>query len=210
MTCRAIRKSIPLLAGDDLGPRKAAKVRTHVAACDACRREAGTYTAARAAVRTFAREDRLPAWTEAEWSSVLRIATEAVMSWPAPAAPVAPASDAPVAPASVRAGARAGGKRIPALRLRPVLAYGLAIAIAAAGAVAVLKKPVLKPAAVFAEIFSPPPATTGSSATTRLPGPMIRKPAGPHLTSVTFDMKDGVLKVLWFFNRDFKLDFYGK
>jgi hypothetical protein len=187
MTCRAVRKSLPLLAGDDLGPRKAAKVRAHLAVCATCRLEAATYAAARKAVRTLAREDQPPAWTEVEWSSAVRIATGASPS---------------------------RRKRAPALRLRPVLATGLAFAIAGAGTLAVLhKKPLPAPAAVLAENIRPPSAASALPAlpkSTEPPGPVLRRPAGPHLTAITFDQKDGALKVVWFFNRDFKTDFYGK
>jgi anti-sigma factor RsiW len=178
MTCRAVRRSLPLLAGDDLGSGKTAKVRAHIAACDACRLEAATYAAARAVVRTFAREDRPPAWTEPEWRAAVRAAAGAVP---------------------------AERKRTPVPRLRPVPAYVLAIALAAAGVVAVLHKtPHRAPGAALAGISSSAAELAGPI------GPELRRPAGPHLTTIRFNLKDGSIKVVWFFNRDFKTDFYGK
>lgn len=174
MTCRAVRRALPLLSGDDLAVRKAARVRAHLAACADCRREAEEYAAAREAVRKLAREEARPAWTEGEWRATLQRAAAA-------------------APRDRR--------RMP--RLRPVLAYGLAIAVAAGGAVAVLRKgPRRPPAAVLAKA-SPSPAAG-------FIGPVLRRPAGPHLTTITFDAKAGTIKVVWFFNRDVRTDFFGK
>jgi hypothetical protein len=84
----------------------------------------------------------------------------------------------------------------PGRRFRPVLAYGL-LAVAVIGASFLLKPRV-----------RPPVSVAGMSQTE--PGPLLRKPAGPHLTSVRFAAKNGRLEVVWFFNRDFPTDFYGK
>jgi len=97
---------------------------------------------------------------------------------------------------SVIAGSAAQPRNAPGLgrRLRPVLAYGLGVAALAGIAVSVLRKPPVRPAASFVGAV----------------GPIIRQPAGPHLTSVRFLTKSGRLEVVWFFNRDFPTDFFGK
>jgi hypothetical protein len=81
-------------------------------------------------------------------------------------------------------------------RFRPVLAYSL-LAVAVVGA-SVLLKPRVRPPIPLAGISQP------------VPGPLLRQPAGPHLTSVRFAAKGGRLEVVWFFNRNFPTDFYGK
>ena len=97
---------------------------------------------------------------------------------------------------SVIAGSAAQSRKAsgPGRRLRPVLAYGLGVAALAGIAVSVLRKPPIRPAASFV-------------GTVDL---MLRQPAGPHLTSVRFLAKSGRIEVVWFFNRDFPTDFFGK
>lgn len=172
MTCRAARKALPLLAGDDLGPRKAAKVRAHVATCPSCRREADAYAGLRSAARALARADAPPAWSEAEWRAAVR---GAVASAPAPRRRIAPF-------------------------LKPSLAYGLAVALTLGGAAVTLQslRPHRRPEAALAAVLAPPS------------GPVLREPAGPHLTRVTVDPKDGRVRLVWRFGRDLPPDFYGK
>ncbi len=81
-------------------------------------------------------------------------------------------------------------------RFRPVLAYGLLI-VAVVGA-SILLKPRVRPPIPLAGISQ------------SAPGPLLRQPTGPHLTSVRFAAKGGRLEVVWFFNRNFPTDFYGK
>lgn len=76
MTCRKVRKLIPLAAGDDLRPRPAAAVRAHVAACPACRAELESFRAALAGIRSVAKAEGAAAdWTEHEWNALMARAT---------------------------------------------------------------------------------------------------------------------------------------
>ena len=71
MTCRKVRKALPLMAGGDLAPRKAARVEAHLAACAGCRRELEEYQAAIGRVREAAREEGAANWTEGEWAALM-------------------------------------------------------------------------------------------------------------------------------------------
>jgi Putative zinc-finger len=71
MTCRKVRKLMPLAAGDDLGPRRARAFRAHVEACPGCRKEFESLRAALGAFRTAAKEEGLPDWTEGEWKALM-------------------------------------------------------------------------------------------------------------------------------------------
>jgi hypothetical protein len=75
MTCRKVLKLLPLLAGDDLGPRQARAVRAHVDACPACRRELNGIREALARVKAAARAESLPDWSEGEWTALMVRAT---------------------------------------------------------------------------------------------------------------------------------------
>jgi hypothetical protein len=76
MTCRRIRKLIPLAAGDDLGPRWARAVRAHVDVCPACRRELDEFREAMARFKAAAREEGVPDWSEGEWKALMARATQ--------------------------------------------------------------------------------------------------------------------------------------
>ena len=71
MTCRTIRRLMPLAAGDDLRPRRARAFRAHLDACPACREELRAHRAALAALRTAAKSEDVPDWTEAEWRALM-------------------------------------------------------------------------------------------------------------------------------------------
>lgn len=78
MTCRKVRRLIPLAAGDDLRPGEAAKFIAHVDGCPGCRRELEEFRAALAAIRTAAGAEGVADWSEAEWKAVTaRLAAEA-------------------------------------------------------------------------------------------------------------------------------------
>ncbi len=70
MTCRRARGLLPLLAGDDLSPRKARRLERHLSTCPACRAELEELRAALAAVRAEALADDLPAWDESSWTAL--------------------------------------------------------------------------------------------------------------------------------------------
>jgi predicted anti-sigma-YlaC factor YlaD len=75
MTCRKVRKLMPLAAGGDLGPRQARAFRDHLEACPGCRKGLEALRAALGAFRTAAKEERVPDWTEGEWKALMVRAT---------------------------------------------------------------------------------------------------------------------------------------
>jgi hypothetical protein len=78
MTCRRVRKLIPLAAGDDLRPRPAAAFLAHIDACPGCRAELERFRTALTAIKTAARTAGVPEWSAGEWDSLMsRVAAEA-------------------------------------------------------------------------------------------------------------------------------------
>ncbi len=78
MTCRRVRKLIPLAAGDDLRPRPAAAFRAHVDSCPGCREELERFRTALAGIRTAAKTAAVAEWSEGEWDTLMaRVAAEA-------------------------------------------------------------------------------------------------------------------------------------
>jgi len=71
MTCRKVRKLVPLFAGDDLGPRTARAVRGHLDGCPACRQELEEIREALAQVKTAAKAESVPDWSEGEWRALM-------------------------------------------------------------------------------------------------------------------------------------------
>jgi hypothetical protein len=77
MTCAKVKKSLPLLAGNDLPARKARRVLAHVDGCPVCRKDLDEYRAALGRVRAAAREERAKDWSDPEWKGLLaRITAE--------------------------------------------------------------------------------------------------------------------------------------
>jgi anti-sigma factor RsiW len=77
MTCVKVRKLLPLHAGGDLPPRRAARLEVHLEDCSDCRRELESLRAARARVRAAAAAEQAPGWSEAEWKVLMVRATAA-------------------------------------------------------------------------------------------------------------------------------------
>jgi len=71
MKCRRIRRSIPLLAGNDISERKARRRRDHMERCEICRNEFRRYTAALNKVKELADRETPPEWTETEWRALM-------------------------------------------------------------------------------------------------------------------------------------------
>jgi len=76
MTCAKVKKSLPLLAGDDLPARKARRVLAHVDGCPLCRKDLDEYRAALGRVKAAAREERVGDWSDPEWKGLLAKITE--------------------------------------------------------------------------------------------------------------------------------------
>jgi hypothetical protein len=77
MTCRRVRKLMPLFAGDDLRPGLAAAVLAHVDACAGCREELEGFRAAMAGIKAAARAESVAEWNEGEWKALMaRVTSE--------------------------------------------------------------------------------------------------------------------------------------
>ncbi|MGB8959554.1 MAG: zf-HC2 domain-containing protein [Candidatus Aminicenantales bacterium] len=77
MTCRRVRKLIPLAAGGDLRPRPAAAFRAHVDSCPGCREELERFRRALAGIMAAAKTAAVAEWSEGEWDALMaRVATE--------------------------------------------------------------------------------------------------------------------------------------
>ncbi|RPI99488.1 MAG: hypothetical protein EHM31_02350 [Candidatus Aminicenantes bacterium] len=86
MTCRKVRKLMPLFAGDDLRPGLAHAVRAHIDGCPVCRAELEGFRAALAEVKSAAKAEGVPEWGEGEWKALMaRVASEARGTGSAPA-----------------------------------------------------------------------------------------------------------------------------
>jgi len=71
MTCRRVRKLMPLFVGDDLRPGLAAAVRGHIDACPGCRAEFEAFRADMAGIKTAAKAEGAGGWTDGEWNSLV-------------------------------------------------------------------------------------------------------------------------------------------
>jgi len=78
MTCRKVRKLMPLFAGDDLKPRLTRAVRGHIDGCPICRAELEGFRAALSEIKSAAKAEGVPEWDGREWSVLMaRVAAEA-------------------------------------------------------------------------------------------------------------------------------------
>jgi hypothetical protein len=71
MTCANVKKSLPLLAGNDLPARKVRRLLAHIDGCPLCRKELDEYRAALGRVKASAREERPGDWGESEWKALM-------------------------------------------------------------------------------------------------------------------------------------------
>ncbi len=76
MTCRKVRKLIPLAAGNDLRPRQARAVRAHLEACPGCRQELAAFRRDLAGITAAASEESAAGWNESEWRALVAGVTE--------------------------------------------------------------------------------------------------------------------------------------
>lgn len=78
MTCRRVRRLIPLAAGDDLRPRLAAAFRAHIGDCPGCREELERFRTVLAGIRAAAKTAGVADWSEGEWDTLMaRVTREA-------------------------------------------------------------------------------------------------------------------------------------
>jgi anti-sigma factor RsiW len=77
MTCAKVKKSLPLLAGGDLTPRKERIVRAHINTCPSCRKELEEFRRELEGIKSAAQEERVEDWSEIEWKGLMaRITAE--------------------------------------------------------------------------------------------------------------------------------------
>ncbi len=77
MTCRKVRKLIPLAAGNDLRTRQAAAFLAHLGRCPVCREELEGFRRALAGIKAAAKAESVPDWSESEWKAMLARAAAA-------------------------------------------------------------------------------------------------------------------------------------
>jgi hypothetical protein len=71
MNCRRIRRSIPLLAGNDISERKARRLRAHLERCEICLNEFRPYSAALRKIKELAYRETTSEWTDTEWQALM-------------------------------------------------------------------------------------------------------------------------------------------
>lgn len=118
MTCAKVKKSLPLLAGNDLPAKKARRLLAHIDGCPLCRKELDEYRAALGRVKASAREERVEDWSDLEWKSLL---------------------------ARVTAERTGKGRPVPGFRPRWAMASGLAAVILLAVLTVVFRNSVFRP-----------------------------------------------------------------
>lgn len=77
MNCRRARRSIPLLAGNDLSQSKARRMKIHLERCERCRKDFRAYSAALNKAKELADREAAPEWTDSEWRALMDRATSA-------------------------------------------------------------------------------------------------------------------------------------
>lgn len=172
MRCTKVGKLAALLAGNELSAKKAAKVRTHLEKCAACRRMADETERALRAAKAMARAEEAGDWTAAEWRTLLKNIT---------------------AEKPARKTAWAGGP------LKPVLAGALVLFFIVAGAFLFLGRSPVKT-----------DARAGLRASSQNPAQPARPSDNPDVSSVTIVSKKTGLKIIWFYNKNFEGEGYGK
>jgi hypothetical protein len=217
MNCRRIRRSIPLLAGNDLPERKARRLRVHLERCEMCRKDFRRYSAALRKVKELADRETPPEWTATEWRALIARTT------------------------SARTEKRPFVSSVFGPRPMTALARGLAGAVPAVVIGLVLWNTVLKPKSspVFpapAYVRKPEPAppilppalqnkndekepavrseeksiTVAQAQEHERPATRPKEPAAAQkeasqdVVSVTLVSQDSGLKVVWFLNRNFE------
>jgi anti-sigma factor RsiW len=70
MSCRNVRRLLPLFVGRDLREGKNGEVESHLESCETCRAEYEAYRRSYATTKEWLAEDKL-AWDEADWKRTL-------------------------------------------------------------------------------------------------------------------------------------------
>ena len=223
MNCRRIRRSIPLLAGNDLPERKARRLRAHLERCKMCREYFQGYSTALSWVKELADRETASDWTDTEWRALMSRTT------------------------SARIEKRPFVSSVFGARLMTTLARGLAVAVPAVVIGLVLWNTALKPkssplvpARAYVRKLEPAPpilppvlqnkndkiepavrsqeksiiiaqAQKHERPATRPKEPAAAQKEAPQdVVSVTLVSQDAGLKVVWFLNRNFEWKGEGK
>lgn len=197
MTCKMVKKFLPLLAGGDLAARKERKLLAHLDRCPGCREELEGYRNAIERVKAAARQESAGDWSGAEWKALMARAT---------------------AQGTEKAGSPAG------LRPRWALASGIAAVILLAalaflfrdaifglrGTVAERQAAVVKkeePKAAPAKPAPPKPAGEKGKSVPVVQPEFLAKNAAQErqdVLSVTMVSQETGLQVVWIFNKNFE------
>ena len=223
MNCRRIRRSVPLLAGNDLPERKVRRLRAHLERCETCRKDFHRYSAALRKVKELADRETTSEWTDTEWRALMARTT------------------------SARIEKRPFVSSVFGPRLMTALARGLGVAVPAVVIGLVLWNTVLKPKSspvvpAPAYVRKPEPAPPilpptlqnkndkkepavrsqersiivaqaqerGRPVTRPKEPAAAQKEAFQDVVSVTLISQDTGLKVVWFLNRNFEWKGEGK
>jgi anti-sigma factor RsiW len=176
MTCRAMKKRIPLFVGGELTERKNGRIRRHLAVCPECRTEAGELERTRVAVREMAGAGPSEDWSPTEWRKMIGEITKA------------------------REGGRA--RSVSTFRLRPVLAGALGVLVMAG--LIVLQREMRRSPAPETGAF----ANANPEARFETPPPTSTKDS--DVTSVTLVSPETGTKIIWFYNKKFEWQGFGK
>lgn len=197
MTCKMVKKFLPLLAGGNLAARKERKLLAHLDRCPGCREELEGYRNAIERVKAAARQESAGDWSGAEWKALMARAT---------------------AQGTEKAGSPAG------LRPRWALASGIAAVILLAalaflfrdaifgsrGTVAERQAAVVKkeePKAAPAKPAPPKPAGEKGKSVPVVQPEFLAKNAAQErqdVLSVTMVSQETGLQVVWIFNKNFE------
>ena len=118
MTCAKVKKSLPLLAGNDLPAGKARRLLAHIDRCPVCRKDFDEYRDALGRVKAAAQEERAGDWSDPEWKGLL---------------------------ARITAEKTGKGKPVPGFRPRWAMASGLATVILLAVLTLVFRNSIFRP-----------------------------------------------------------------
>lgn len=72
MSCQEVKKKIPLLAGNELSPRKAKCLNAHLEKCSACQKEWQEYREILGKIKALARSEEGKDWEETEWKQLIK------------------------------------------------------------------------------------------------------------------------------------------
>ncbi len=182
MNCRRAKRLMPLHAGNDLSARRMRQVGGHLDSCPACRRELEEYRRALGTVRSAARAEDAPDWSDGEWRAVVARAVE-----------------------GGRGGRdRRAAVRGPVLRPRWAVAAGAAAALVVAAVMLVWRNTGMRPGPAVASRAAGEHGLGLSATAPRAGEQRTGSVVEQDVVSVTLVSQETGLQVVWFFRKDFE------